>query len=301
MTDLSWLPNLFIAGAPKAGTSSLHQWLADHPDALGSVEKETYYFVDPGTHMYRREAHIANGLDGWRDQFPRHAGKAPKVIVESTPANLYYQAALAHIPELPSSPKCVFILREPGAQIHSLYTYFRDNWDWIPAKMNFAEFLAAVRDGNHDFKGNELAKNAIKYARYVDYLKPWHEKLGDERMLVKTFETLLNDRVGLTKMIASWTGLDPDFYDTYDFPRENETYTPKNRALQSVNVKVRGLLPKGKVYSKIRNLYRRLNTQQGRVMTESDDALVKELGLEFASSNRELALHFKLDLDRWPT
>ena len=301
MSETSWVPNLMIPGAPKAGTSSLQRWLADHPDALGSVEKETYYFVDPGTHMHRPDSHISNGLDGWRAQFPMDDGKPPKVIIESTPAYLYYDESLSHIPDLPSAPKCVFLLREPGAQVHSLYMYFRDNWDWIPASMDFAAFLAAVRNRSHKFKGNELAQNALQHARYIDYLKPWHDRLGDDRMLVETFETLLDNRLELTKRIASWVGLDPHFYDGYDFPRENETYTPRNRVLQSVNIKMRRLLPKGRLYSSARDLYRLINTEKGRVVTVSDAALVEQLGLEFVNANRELATHFNLDLDRWPT
>jgi hypothetical protein len=119
----------------------LQRWLSDHPDALGSEKKETYYFADSGTHMHRADAHISNGLDGWRAHFPITESNSPKVILESTPAYLYYDDALKHIPGLPSAPKCVFVLREPGAQIHSLYTYFRDNWDWIPANMDSQEAM----------------------------------------------------------------------------------------------------------------------------------------------------------------
>lgn len=300
MKETSWLPNLLIPGAPKAGTSSLQKWLADHPDAVGSIEKETYYFVDPGTHMYRPEAHIANGLDGWKHQFEINSDTQPKAIIESTPGYLYYRTALEHIPDLPSEPKCVFVLREPGAQIHSLFSYFKDNWDWIPKGMGFSEFLTHARNGTHEFKGNELAKNALKFAQYVNYLKLWHAKLGDERMMVATFDELLADGPGLTKRIAAWAGLDPQFYNTYVFPRENETYTPKNRALQSLNIKVRGLLPKGRLYNTARAMYRRVNTQKGRTVVGSEAGMVKDLSAEFADANRELAERFDLNLINWP-
>ncbi len=299
--DLSWLPNFLIPGAPKAGTSSLQKWIADHPDAHGSVEKETYFLVDPGTHMYRPEAHISDGLQGWRSQFDIAPGTAPKVIVESTPGYIYYQTALQHVPDLPSAPKCLFMLREPGAQIHSLYTYFRDNWDWIPADMSFAAFIDAARRQDHDFKGNELARHALAYARYIDFLDPWAERLGPDRMMVATFDDLLADQKGLTKRVADWVGLDASFYDTYAFPRENETYTPKNRALQSLNVRLRSHLPKGKLYDAARSLYRRMNTTKGRSHSETEADLARALGLEFAEANRQLAARFDLDLSQWPS
>jgi len=301
MTQPSWLPNFFIPGAPKAGTSSLQRWIADHPDAFGSKEKETYFLVDPGTHMYVPDFHISHGLSTWEKQFPIPINQNPKIIVESTPGYIYYKTALDTIPDLPSEPKCLFVLREPGSQILSLYTYFRDNWDWIPAEMCFAGFLEAVRSGTHQFKGNELACNALTYARYIDFLEPWADRLGPDRIMVTTFDELTTDAPALMRRIVAWLGLEPGFYDSYDFPRENETYAPKNRALQSLNVKIRHRLPKGQAYDLARGLYRRLNTVKRRAPANIDKELAVELGKEFIESNRRLATRFGLDLSGWPT
>ncbi|MCV6596025.1 MAG: sulfotransferase domain-containing protein [Mangrovicoccus sp.] len=299
MGETNWLPNFIIAGAPKAGTSSLHAWIADHPDAFGSVEKETYFFVDPGTHMYRPDFHIAGGLESYKSQFPIPAGSAPKIILEATPGYMYYQLALEHIPALESNPKCLFILRDPAVQIYSLYTYFSSNWNWIPADMSFAEFLAAARDGSHEFKGNELARHAFSYGRYAEHLIPWREKLGEDRMMVLGFDDLLRDEVALIKKIAAWLGLDPSFYDTYDFPRENETYAPRNQALQGANIAVRGLLPKGKAYEFLRGIYRKLNTKKPEGASEEEKALIAELRKEFLPYNAQLSKEFGVDTSNW--
>jgi hypothetical protein len=37
-------PNFFIIGAPKCGTTSLANWLAQHPNVYFSPTKETHYF-----------------------------------------------------------------------------------------------------------------------------------------------------------------------------------------------------------------------------------------------------------------
>lgn len=39
-------PNLFVVGASKAGTSSLHAYLSHHPDIAGARPKEPCFFVD---------------------------------------------------------------------------------------------------------------------------------------------------------------------------------------------------------------------------------------------------------------
>lgn len=297
----AFIPNFFVAGAPKAGTSSVHQWIADHPDALGSREKETYFFVDPDTHMYNAQAHVSKGYDTWADQFDLPDGKRPKIIVESTPSYIYFDTALDHIPDLPTQPKCLFILREPAAQIRSLHSYFQNNWNWIPADMSFEDFVAVAHTETGDFKGNELARHAIRYGKYVDYLRKWRERLGDERMMVIGFDDLKRDGAGTAKRVAEWLGLDPSFYDTYSFPRENETYVPRNRALQNLNVALRSKLPKGAVYQATRSLYRKVATRRGKVELKNEDrAVLDQLRVEFAQANQELFEEFGVDLRQKP-
>ena len=41
----SCLPYLFVAGAPKAGTSSLWRYLAQHPDVVPPERKELRFFT----------------------------------------------------------------------------------------------------------------------------------------------------------------------------------------------------------------------------------------------------------------
>lgn len=301
MTRSRLLPNFIICGAPKAGTSSLHQWIADHPCALGSIEKETYYFVDPGTHMYRSHAHITRGLEGYTRFFPLQPGKNPRIVLESTPAYIYYETALQHIPDLPTRPKCLFVVREPAEQIYSLFTYFQNNWTWIPKQMRFAEYVELIRRGTSPatFKGNELAAYALKYARYIDYLIRWRQRLGVDRMMVCDFTDLKNNELNLVQRIANWLGIDPDFYATYHFPRENETYTVKSNTLQKINVAVRAWLPKGKLYRSLRSVYRRFNTITSRGPNAEDQALINQLKQEFIEPNERLRQEFSLPLRDW--
>ncbi len=40
------IPNLFIIGSPKCGTTSLANWLNDHPQIFMSKRKEPEFFCD---------------------------------------------------------------------------------------------------------------------------------------------------------------------------------------------------------------------------------------------------------------
>lgn len=298
MTSRAWMPNLFIAGAPKSGTSSIHQWIADHPDAVGPYEKETYFFVDEGTHMYSPDNHVKNGIDTFRKNFPSFAG-GKKIIVESTPGYIYYDTAISTIPDLESFPKCLFVVREPASQIYSTFQYFKSNWNWIPHDKSFRDFIREVKAGTASYRGNELAENALNHAKYVDYLLKWRDRLGSERIMVRTFDDLMIDNKEFTQGVAEWCGLSSEFYESYDFPRQNETYHPKSIFLQNINIRVRKYLPKGSVYDRARDFYRKLNTNKTKNRSQEDEAALLDLREYFSQSNERLAREFQLDITNW--
>lgn len=290
------LPGLFIAGAPKSGTSSVFRWLADHPQAQGSTPKETCFFADRGSHVFRPDFHSGLGLDRYAAAFPP---APPQVLLrfEGTASYLYSETALHRIPDLPNKPKCLFILREPAAQILSTYTYFRNNWNAIPADMSFTEFLAALEAGRQDFGGNELVSGALEKAGYASWLLRWRDRLGAGRMKVLTFDALLHEPRAVMTDLALWTEIDPAFYATHVLAAENESYAPISRGLQRLNIALRDRLPKGPLYDMTRRLYRQLNT---RAPTRDADAdAMAALRARFAPANRRLADEFGLDLSGW--
>lgn len=292
------LPNWIIAGAPKAATSSLFRWLVDHPEVAGSLEKETYYFADAGTHMFRSDRNFAsNGLAGYQSLF-EEPGPSTKVILESTPSYLYSETALRELPDLPSQPSFIFVLREPVAQLRSLFAYFQQNWNWIPRQMNFGEFILAVEEERFNFKGNELARDALRNAWYPQHLLRWRRAVGERRMLVLLFDDLVTDNRGTLKCVAERLGISPSFYDGYDFPPENQTYIVRNGPLQDLNIVIRKRLPQGRIYDAFRSLYRAVNTRRPGPQAV-DPAIGRRLAEKFLPMVSELEREFSLDMTRW--
>ena len=294
------LPNWIIVGAPKTATSSLFRWLIDHPEAAGSVEKETYYFVDPGTHMFQEDSNFGrHGIAGYEALFAGCPASA-KVIAESTPGYMYSTTALRELPRLPTQPNFIFVLREPVAQLQSLFVYFQQNWNWIGRDLSFAEFIAAVEDGTNDFKGNELAVDALRNAYYPEHLRRWQAAVGRERMVILLFEEVVGDSRSAMQRVARQLGIDPAFYDDYEFPAENVTYEARIGALQDLNIWIRSHLPKGRLYEALRRLYRAANTRPAK-RPSPDAAVVRRLTERFAPMLDELELEYDLDLTAWRT
>lgn len=292
------LPNWIIIGAPKSATSTLFRWLVDHPEVAGPSEKETYYFVDPGTHMFRSDRNFQdNGLAGYEKLF-RFCDRSAKVVIEATPGYLYSETALRELPNLPTRPGFIVILREPVAQLQSLFRYFQQNWNWIPRSMTFRDFIAAAENGGGDFAGNELARNALSNAWYPDHLRRWRAAVGTDRLLILLFEELASDSRAAIRRVVGELGIDPSFYDQYAFPRENSTYVARSGALQDFNIWLRSRLPQGAVYNAVRQVYRAINTQPP-TLEARDVELERTLAERFAPMLAELERDFGLDVTAW--
>jgi hypothetical protein len=248
--------------------------------------------------MFRPGSNFRDGgLPGYEQLFGS-CDPAVKVAIEATPGYLYSETALRELPHLPSRPNFIVVLREPVAQLQSLFSYFQQNWNWIPRDMTFRDFIAAVEDGNSGFGGNELAANAIANAWYPEHLRRWEAAVGRERLHILLFEELVNDSRATMQRLATELGIRPSFYDDYDFPRENSTYVARSGALQDLNIWLRSRLPQGAFYNIVRWLYRSINTRPPALQAR-DVELESALADRFSPMLVELERDFHLDMTLW--
>src|SRR3954463_13629169 len=75
------LPNLVIAGVAKAGTTSLFNYLAQHPDICASDVKETRYF-EP-----LRYGEVLPPIESYTAHFRHRQGE--RYALEATPTYFY--------------------------------------------------------------------------------------------------------------------------------------------------------------------------------------------------------------------
>ena len=122
------LPDFFVAGAPKAGTTALHAALAGHPDLYLSAVKEPKFFLTdgpppaqggPGDAKTYRE-HVWRRADYERLFAPAPAGARTG---ESTPFYLYSGAAQRRIRALIPHARLIVVLRDPVERAHSNWTH----------------------------------------------------------------------------------------------------------------------------------------------------------------------------------
>ncbi|WP_124553133.1 sulfotransferase family protein [Methylophilus methylotrophus] len=105
---------VICVGAAKAGTSSLHTLLEQHPDIAVTSPKETDFFIQPDC--------IDIGASGYlKKYYPQEA--IPKVYFESDPIYMYQDGAMENIADLFPDAYVIVMLRNPVRRAFSQYLY----------------------------------------------------------------------------------------------------------------------------------------------------------------------------------
>lgn len=122
---------ILICGVQKAGTTSLFQYLADHPDICPSSVKETGFFLEPTYPFYKPRAfQYINGFDQINYYFTSCNHK--KIRLEGTPSYLYSSKAPSYIKESLPDVLSIFMLREPVSRsIRCTDTWDKSDWSII--------------------------------------------------------------------------------------------------------------------------------------------------------------------------
>jgi len=121
-------PNLVVVGAPKCGTSAIHDYLGRHPDVFMAPYKEPSYFCADlhrcadAFHGGRRYFAIRTEVD-YLDVFGGARGE--RVVGESSPVYLGSDDAIRNLHAFDAAMRLVVLVRDPVELLHSWYYQLR--------------------------------------------------------------------------------------------------------------------------------------------------------------------------------
>src|SRR4051812_34789639 len=119
------LPNFFIVGAPKCGTTALYSYLRQHPDVFMPRRKEPKFFAtDLDCGSPREGRYFVRDRDAYLSLFAS-AGAASR-IGEATPHYLYSAVAAQGIKEFCGEVKIIALVRDP---VELMYSYHRQRFN----------------------------------------------------------------------------------------------------------------------------------------------------------------------------
>jgi hypothetical protein len=222
------MPNLFIIGAAKAGTTALYDYLNQHPQAYLSRVKEPMFFS--------REGHYARGLDWYEDEYFRGAERHP-VRGEATPHYLYWSEKVApRIKEVYGERRVKFLLtfRDPVSRAYSWYwNMVREGREDLPFDEALRLEECRIERNRHELY--QLGSMVYGYAagsRYATLLQPYLELFSPDSFHF-VFQDDLISRVDETcGDIFEFLGLEPSMQ--MNASNSNPAAMPRSRLLHRI-------------------------------------------------------------------
>jgi hypothetical protein len=200
MNDLRNLPNFFIIGSAKSGTTTLFDALIKEPEIYMSATKEPGFFSDD--QLY------SQGLPWYADTYFKNSSLFPVRGEGSTRYLNWSEKTAPRIAEMDANDqvKLIAIFRDPVKRAYSMYWHgIRFGWE----KLTFEE---AIRTEEHRVsqewqKLYSSGKNYYTYFRegcYASRLKPFLDLFPRERILLLLQEDLIQDYHGTINKLLSF-------------------------------------------------------------------------------------------------
>ncbi|WP_137389772.1 sulfotransferase family protein [Rhodoligotrophos defluvii] len=232
------LPDFFIVGAMKAGTTTLYDWLRRHPDLFLPDEKEPFYFLWPDG-VARFQLPTASRLitaENWmvirtehqyRSLFAR-AG-ADQRIGEASTFYLPDPDAAARIKSACPDAQIITILRDPVERAHSAY-WFQQSLGLEPAGSFRAAIMAELRGEREDWL---YGWRHVHCGRYAAQIERYFRHFGEERVLVLKFEDLRADVRAVVRRVLTFLGVNSQILPECA-PAANVTAIPRSGPMRQV-------------------------------------------------------------------
>ena len=214
-------PNFFIVGAPKCGTTSLHEYLQRHPDVFMPFYKEPHFFgSDLEGSRFRQ----------FRDQPKRYLrlfrdARGEKRIGESSPWYLYSRRAAEEIHAYDPHAKIIIMLRNPVDMMYSMWSQFR-----YSGNEQIETFEAALDAEPERRQGKRIRRAAHcisglyyrEMACFSDQVQRYFDRFGRDNVKVVIFDDFKADTASVFRDVLDFLEIDAGFQTTFDIVNPNK-------------------------------------------------------------------------------
>jgi hypothetical protein len=276
------IPNFFIIGAPKCGTTSIAYWLTKHPQVFFSPVKEPHFFStdEPSRPIddLRRYERLFQGAG------PHHAA-----VGEGSTGYLASQTAVPGILAYNPNARFIICLRNPADMACSLHAE-----QLAQGQEHIADFATAWRLCGERAAGREVSRwcdsaKGLDYASVCSlgsHLERLFSMVDRARIHVLLFDDLTESAATVYRGILKFLGIDDDGSTTFE--------VRNSRSRLRSNVLKKAVLSAGK-------LKRSLGIEAGIGVLNAIDRANRKSAEPFAITTElrdELNRHFRPEVEK---
>lgn len=297
MKENKKIPNFFVVGAARSGTTSLYNYLKQHPEIYLSPIKEPNYFakdVDTSKFIKPFRKSLKINLDkytkdsmkkevhqAWIKDFKQYIKlfknvKKEKAIGEISTVYLFSKVASKEIFRFNPNAKIIIILREP---VERAFSHYKMDFNSKITKESIKELVKKDDNKNAVWGTRSLCLESSEYYKQVKrYLKIFPKK----NIKIFFFEDLKKNPEKFVKKVYRFLEVDNSF-TLKKFIKYNPTsiLSPKSKFLSYISSKLNlvalyNLIPKGMIKKMIDKIYYKDNESLVR-LRNSEKTLLKKL------------------------
>jgi len=279
-------PTFLVIGAKKAGTTSLHNYLGEHPEIFMSALKEPTYFTrtdprPPGMRALDRQ--MVSTRDEYELLFEGVEGE--RAVGESSTAYLPCPDAAGRIHDEIPDAKLIVLLRDPSDRTDSAHRFY--------------VFKGYETLGLNDAIDEELAggswRTYVEWSRYADALCRYRELFGADQIKVILSDDLDARPREVLGDVFAWLGVNSSYAPDVS-QRHNVTPTTRPPSSRARSL-LRAAMPK---HARERMRRRRRDDDPTPPAPLSEETRQRLIDL-FADDIRRVERLIDRDLSAWTT
>lgn len=215
-------PNTLLIGAQKCATTSVYNWIAQHPEICGpSTLKDYSYFIEDGF--------FNKGIDLFKKDYLEAGYDNQKIVLHGCVHYIYFKKSVDRIYDYDPNVKLLLVLRNPVDRAISAFRYAK--------KMNIEnlDFDTALEKESERSAGSLSEKSELTYishSKYGEQLEYLLKKFSKEQLCVILYEDVKNHPKKVVNDIFSFLEVDTDY--TPNFSILNKTGKTKFKSLQQI-------------------------------------------------------------------
>ena len=202
-------PNFLVIGAGKCGTTSIDQYLKQHPQVFMSPVKEPNFFGlelksenDFSFDEDELKFYLSSvtDIDSYQGLFDDVRDEI--AIGEVSNTYLYHEDALSNIKKHVPHVKLIAIFRQPAERLYSRFLHLaRDN------RLPTEEFSDCLNEDSIWWQRDDLVKEGF----YYKHLSKFYDHFDSSQIKVFLYENLRGNPQGMMNEIFEFIGVDKEF------------------------------------------------------------------------------------------
>ena len=207
------VPDFFIVGHPKCGTTALYEMLRAHPQIFMPELKEPWFFAGDMRPRFQpvRQAPTPHTLEDYVALFS--AAAPGQRTGEASSTYLLSRDAAVRIAEQRPGARIIAILREPASFLRSLHQQLlRTHVESCKSLRRALSLESARREGRRVPRRSHRPQllTYSDHVRYVEQLRRYHNVFPREQVLVLIYEDFRADNAGTVRAVRRFLGVDEE-------------------------------------------------------------------------------------------